>query len=138
MPTYKNNGDSRVFINNYSIEPEETKYVPYYSSHSDLELISEVPYYNPVVARTTITFSEAETQTHELDDDTKSIMISDVSGITVDVYIQDETNTPATMILPEGYANIIDVEDKFTQVILESDDAGSCIITEYNTEIKLQ
>lgn len=87
------------------------------------------PYYNPITALETVTASVAGTESVTVEDDTKTIIISNVSGGGVTPYIDASANTPALHTsLESGDVLSIDVDNNITSLVLVFAAAGSCVV----------
>jgi len=90
---------------------------------------ASTPYYNPVVALTTVTASAAGTESVAIDDDCTQIVITNISGGGVTPYIDSASNTPALHTeLTEWDILTVDRDSNISALALVFAAAGSCVV----------
>jgi hypothetical protein len=128
MPVYKNETvnkiSERIEISfgqtlTLTFEPGETKQTQYVLTNGNLTLISETPYYNPVVTAEAVTSTGAvDDKTVSLNFDAHVLSIYNPSAILVTCFLQSKSNTPGLPIYP-GAERLIDLNHNCGQIILE-------------------
>ena len=142
MPTYRNDTAGNIVIENIngqiqSVAPAGTV-ESYIVGHSVLTLVSDDPYYNPIIERHSVSSTgAADPQEVELSGlSGEWILIDDVTGGPVTVYLQSTSNTPAVAVLSAGESFVCQSGNKADALVLTFDAAGTCTVTESLEEIK--
>lgn len=125
MPTYINNTSASVQAEgtNY-VNPGDTYSTIKMLSNTDLTLLSETPYYNPLLGAETITVeASGAAQSYSVSLDSKVIRLTPISG-TPRVYINNQNNTPALTVTES-----ISLENSGKINLIYVDNAGSVSCT---------
>jgi len=97
MATYKNTLGTELTVNNITFLPYETKSTQYILMHGSLTLISEEPYYNPIIYDETLTITS--TFTLNLRRGASLLRLTPISGGTLEVYFNNILNTPPLVLV---------------------------------------
>jgi len=96
MPTYQNSSSIWIEVDGYNFAPYntdgDTKVTTKILTHSDLTTLSNAPYYNPLLANTTVTGTN-ETVTHDTEITASSIRLVPLLG-TITIYVNSLSNLP--------------------------------------------
>ncbi len=129
MPTYKNLSQNPITNimdkdGNYPIlypykEVETNKY--YYRDVTVLEKTSDEPYYNPVIQSDIPTLTDSSaSETIEMDSDTTTLQITNLSTNLIYLYFQNVSNTPPVIIFPNSSREFSIRHIMYEQIILKA------------------
>jgi len=135
MPVYKNNTlfpqkftvkDKSLF----SVEPGKEIVSQFFTTNTNLTLVTEVPYYNRVVAVNALTGLSATAQSVAISPVTEDIMVVQITG-TVTVYKQNVLNTPAELTAWSSDDPIIPIpsDGSFNTILVTG--SGDCKVYQY-------
>lgn len=129
MPTYQNTTSKRLDIGDKIVKPSEIIKTYKYLNVDGLTMISEDPYYNPVILLESVTFVGAETKEvivprPEID---LECVVKDTT-VKVTIYLNSITNTPPALILNAGEIGQVSLKGCVGKLIIESEGAGSCSV----------
>lgn len=131
MPTYTNSTSSVITVDDVTFGPNEVKQLYNYISLSQdvngyISLTDDAPYYNPILADTSVTGTD-ETVVHILSTHkSSSIRIVYISG-TVKIYLNSTDNTPG-MTIKENVT--IQNKSRISSVHIVFTGAGEILIQE--------
>ena len=135
MPTYRNDNNTPHLIQDTSgdtktVAPGETVQTYRIYSYPGLTLLSETPYYNPVVCLDEVVFAKAGKQVVAVNvSETQRILVYDVSGCEVIVYLESTANAPGLhSALGSNDTLEVDVDRNASRLVLVSNGAGSCVV----------
>lgn len=127
MPTYRNDSDKKVYVNDLAyIHPGasyETTFVLDLNDYPELTKTSDSPYYNPMSNRTALNASAGGSQTISINSETKDIQLVNQSSASIDVYINNLLNTPALLLLPSSIIDLQSIKRKIDTLIFSHTDA---------------
>jgi hypothetical protein len=140
MPVYKNNTEERITETvkdtngtsiSFAINSGETLETTYILTDSDLTLISEAPYYNPLQAaiHEVTSTGVGNNQTVSINRNTKTISVFNSSGVIVDIYLRSLSNTPPLKSYPNT-ERLISVGSNVNQLICVFPSAATIYIEE--------
>jgi len=96
MPTYHNTTNDDLYVDGILFHRGETRELNRYLDSSDLTLVSEEPFYNPVLEEYLITGTD-ETVEQEVTLGASFIRFTPISGI-IDVFLNNILNTPGIRV----------------------------------------
>ena len=97
MPTYHNLTDNDVTVDNILFHGGETRETDRILSSNDLTLVSEEPFFNPVIADTIVVAASGSTYTLNMSASSYAIEITGIEG-TANVYFNNVLNTPPLLV----------------------------------------
>lgn len=135
MPTYRNDGQGNVVIENLSggpktLKPGETGQSYKVYDLAGLTKTNDEPYYNPVVSTDNVTFTGAESKTVAINAaKTRKVLVFNFLGCKVTAYLESSANTPA-LHPPLEFNDVLefDLDGNASKLVLVSDGAGSCVV----------
>ena len=144
MPTYKNIHPNREQV--HSIKDLDNNYISlkhnktiqtyrYYDKPTELLLVDNAPYWNPVLETTTVTLADSDDfQVVKLHPDTIQVEVFNMSDKTLYTYYQSPDNTPYTPI-PGGVSRNFDrFRRTYNQLVFKAIDTVSddeVFVTQY-------
>ena len=135
MPVYKNNTteDQKFVVKNktlFTVEPGQEVTSQYFTTNTNLTLITETPYYNKLAAYNKITGLSATPASLDIDPAADKIVVSQITG-SVTVHCQDATNTPAILTdwTSENPVMPIDSDGHFNKLIFTG--SGDCSVYQF-------
>lgn len=141
MPTYRNDSQNTVQIeklngDKISIYPGGQSESKHFIEIPGLVLISDEPLFNPSVKNEVVSFAAAEEKTVTIESGTDEVMVWQVSGCNVEIFMQAVSNIPAWTMLRNGLDGTKMICDKtFNKLILKSDGAGTCRVQQIEGKI---
>lgn len=113
-----------------SFAPSESRAVMYYSDNANLTVDSDSPYYNRLNSITEVTGISATATDVTISLDTDYVIIFHITS-TIDVFIQDEANTPAELQDWTSTDAVIEIpaKGKFNNIAIIG--TGSCSVYQY-------
>lgn len=132
MPTYRNTKGFVVYDRDYVFSPFETKAVAYYLYSSNLELLSEEPYYNPMLDDQDISASDT-TITVPINKDCKFVRIfPDSFGTNITLFFGDVLNVPG-FIIKEPIT--IHINQRFSNLLFKFEGSGKINLKQMSDNI---
>ncbi len=135
MPIYRNDNNAPYLMrdtsgNTRTVVPGESIQSLRIYDYPGLTLLSETPYYNPVLSLDEVSFAKAEKQEVAVNvSETRKILVYNVTGCEVSVYLQSIANAPGLhSALGSGDTLEVDVDHNASKVVLVSNGAGSCLV----------
>jgi len=130
MPTYRNDTANDVLV--YSHNGREVRFLPfqtletlYIISHASITKTSDLPYFNPLIAATTITVAVGgPVQTYVTSLATSNIQLTPTAG-TPRIYINSQSNLPPMVLLD---ATTLENRGKIQTLYIDNAGSVSCTL----------
>jgi len=135
LPVYKNNTSvpQRLTVkdeNMGEIPPGVEYTTKYFTSNTNLSLVTETPYYNKVTAVTALTGLSGTAQTVNIVADTETIIVTQITG-SVTVYRQAVANTPAQFVAYDNESPVVPINNDGTFNKLLFTGSGDVTVYQY-------
>ena len=141
--TYRNDGAHTIIVKNsagapQAVRPGDTIATVYVPADAAMTQISAEPYYNPLVARHSVSSEgAADPQTVTLSPSAAThVFVWKVTGGTATVYYDSTANTPAVAVLRAGDYYQHDLRGRAGRLVIAFSEAGTCEVLETTEPIR--